>query len=354
MKTKSFILLLILFASCFLLVQQPNTKAQTSSNIVNIPLTFHGYSLLLKDSNGSFCVYDGADGAAPALASPMQTSLVAQISGVQSGFSYWSASILWATKLQSDLHVVGTVSIKAYISSTFQLSGLFSGGGYGMGLVDIDENNNEIQQFLTQGPISIGSNPFTASPTQYSLNTNVDYVFKKGHSIGFAVGLGATVQGFTATVFFDSLDRNSGATLPVEVKSQSNSFTTVINGTQQNIVVVSDSAISNYEFNSASNSIQFKAQGINFTTGYCNVTIPKTLMQSPFTVSSGSRPITATLTENSNYYQLFFTYTRNSSTLQITGTQQGTIPEYNLMAIPMILIAVTGAFAIILKKRLKN
>ena len=398
MKTKPIMLVLILFASCLFLVPQPNTVAQYSSNIVNIPLTFHGYSLLLRDPNGSFCVYDGADGAAPTSANPTQTNLVSQISGEQSGFSYWSSSILWTIKLQSDLHVVGTVNIKAYISSTFQLSGLFSGGGYGMGLVDIDQNNNEVQQFITQGPTSIGSNPFSSSPTQYSLNTNVDHVFKKDHSIGFAVGLGATSQGFTATVYFDATDKNSGATLPVEVKSQSNSFTANKDGTPQNIVVVSDSAISNYEYNSATNSIQFKAQGINFTTGSCTVNIPKTLMQSPFTVTSSSNPITATSTENSTYYQLTFTHTRNSSPIQIIGTSipqsttnpttttttpsssatpettttsptttssqpsatlpdaspQASIPEYNLLAIPVILIVAAGAFAMILKKRLKK
>jgi len=65
MKTKPIILLLILFVSCLFLVEQPNTKAQSSSNIVNIPLTFHGYSLLLKDPNGSFCVSDGNVDAEP-------------------------------------------------------------------------------------------------------------------------------------------------------------------------------------------------------------------------------------------------------------------------------------------------
>ena len=398
MKIKPIMLVLILFAGCLFLVQQPNAVAQSSSNIVNIPVTFHGYSLLLRDPNGSFCVYDGADGAAPTSASPTQTNLVSQISGEQSGFSYWSASILWTIKLQSDLHVVGTVNIKAYISSTFQLSGLFSGGGYGMGLVDIDPNNNEVQQFITQGPTSIGSNPFSSSPTQYSLSTNVDYVFKKDHSIGFAVGLGATAQGFTATVFFDSSDKNSGATLPVEVKSQSNNFTANKDGTSQNIIVVSDSAISNYEYNSATNSIQFKAQGINFTTGNCKVSIPKTLMQSPFTVTSSSSPITATSTENATYYQLAFTHTRNSNPIQIIGTSipqsttdpttttttpsssatpettttsptttssppsatlpdaspQASIPEYKLLAIPVIVIVAVGAFAVILKKKLKK
>lgn len=383
---------MVLFTSCLFLAHQPSTTAQSSSNIVNIPLTFHSYSLLLRDPNGSFCVYDGADGAAPTLTSAAQTNLVSQISGQQDGWSYWSASIMWTIKLQSDLHVAGTVNMRAYISSNFKLSGFISGGGYGMGLVDIDENNNQVQQFITQSPISIGSNPFTATPTKYSLNTNVDYVFKQGHSIGFAVGLGATTQGFSATVYFDSLDKSSGATLPVEYKAQSNSFTANYNGAPQNIAVVSDSDISTYQFNSASSSIQFTAQGINYTTGYCNVSIPKTLMQEPFKVTQGSQTITVMLTENSTYYQVYFTTTRSSIPIQITGnlisvqptasptatatspastpptTSSPTTPMETVTALPkaspvvpeylfiviLAIFAATATFAVILKKRLKN
>ncbi len=319
MKVLAFLLLAVLFTSCFFLIYQVNVKAQPT-NIVNIPLTFHNYSLLLSDPNGSFCVFDGADGAAATSTNAKQVNLVSQISGTQSGFSYWSASVLWTTKLNSDLHVLGTVNVRAYISSTFALSGFFSGGGYGFGLVDIDENNNEVQEFITQGPISIGSNPFSASPSEYSLNTNVDYVFKKGHSIGFAVGFGATTQGFTATVYFDSTDKNSGATLPVEDKRQSYSFPINYNDATHNIAVESNSAIADWQFNSALSSIHFTAQKINFTTGYCNVSIPKTLMQKPFAVAQGSHTISSMLTENLTYYQVYFTNTRSSVPIQITGT----------------------------------
>jgi hypothetical protein len=314
------VILVVLFASCFLLIEQPNVKAQSGSNIVNIPLTFHDYSLLLSDSNGSFCVLDGADGAAATSTTSKQRNLISEISGTQSGFSYWSASALWIIKLESDLHVVGTVNIRAYISSTFSLSGLFSGGGYGFGLVDIDQNNNEVQEFITQGPISIGRNPFSASPAQYSLNVNVDYVFKKGHSIGFAVGLGATTQGFTATVYYDSINQNSGATLPVEDTSQSNSFLVNYNDASHNVAVVSNSAIGDWQFNSASSSFKFTVQLINYTSGYCNVSIPKTLMQKPFSVTQSSHTMTSTLTENLTYYQVYFTNIRSSVPIQITGT----------------------------------
>ncbi len=217
----------------------------------------------------------------------------------------------------------GSVNIRAFISSNFKISGLFSGGGYGMGLVDIDQNNNEVQQFITQAPYTQGGNPFTASPTQYSVSTNVDYTFKAGHSIGFAVGLGATTQGFTATVYFDSNSYNSGATLPVEETTQCQSF----NANGQNIGVVSNSAISGCQFNSAANTLQFQAQLISYTTGYCNVSIPKTLLQSPFTVSSAQQTIPSTLTENATHYQIYFTHTRNSNPIQITGAAVSSSPS---------------------------
>jgi len=382
------ILLLVLLVSSFYLSYQPNLKAQSGSNIVNIPITFHGYSLLLRDSNGSFCVYDGADGAPPDQANAVQADLISQISGTYSGFSYWSAVVIWAIKLPRDLHVQGTVNVRAFISSTFKLSGFFSGGGYGMGLVDIDENNNLVQQFITQGPESIGSNPFTQTPTQYSVNTNVDYVFKAGHALGFAVGLGATAQGFTSTVYFGSSDRNSGASLPIVDSTEFDSFT--LGG--QSVVVASNSAISNCQFDSASGTIRFTAQLINYTNGFCNVSIPKALMQSPFTITSGSKTYAPTLTENSTYYQLYFTHTRSAIPIQITGTTGGSptasfppgsptaspagatppsdssssttspatkptptpvIPEYSVVAVLVVLFA-TGVFLVLNKKRRLN
>lgn len=319
MKVRAGLLLAVLFTSSFFLTYQVNVEAQTGE-IVNFPLTFHNYSLLLRDPNGSFCVFDGVDGAAATSTSAKQVNLVSQISGTQSGFSYWSSSVLWTIKLTSDLHVIGTVNVRAYISSDFALSGLFSGGGYGFGLVDIDENNNEVQEFITQGPISIGSNPFSSSPALYSLDTNIDYVFRKGHSIGFAVGVGATTQGFSATVYFDSIDKNSGATLPVENTRQSYSYSVNYNDAAHIILVESNSAIDDWQFNSALAGFQFTAQKINYTTGYCNISIPKTLMQKPFAVTQGSNPISATVTENITYSQLYFTNTRSSVPIQITGT----------------------------------
>jgi hypothetical protein len=363
MKLKPMILSVILLASSVLLAVEPS-KAQEAANVVNLPLTFHGYSLLTRDANNSFYVYDGADGAAPDLVNAMQVNVDAQISGQRSGWNYWSAIVVWAVQLQSEVHVSGTVNVRAYISSKYKFSGFISGGGYGMGLVDIDENNVEVKEFITESQAVYG-NPFTETPTQYSLNTNVDYVFKKGHAIGFAVGLGATEQGFTATVYFGSPDRNSGATLPVEDTTNSYSFTADYNGTSYNIAITSNSIISNCQFDSATRCIQFKAQGINYTTGYCNVWVPKTLMQAPFTITQGTQPITPTLNENVTHTQLYFPSTRNANPIQITAattppttatpTASPPIPEYPLLTVfPILIAAALLALIIRRKKHHKN
>lgn len=232
------------------------------------------------------------------------------------GYNYWSAVVMWVVQLPMDLHVSGTVNVQAYISSTSKLSGLFSGGGYAMGIVDIDENNNEVKEFITEAPYTIGSNPFDATPTQYSQSVNVDYVFAKGHAIGFVVGLGATTQGFSATVYFGSQDRSSGVTLPVVESTQTKTVTSDSNA----IAVSGNSAIEDLQYTKASKTVSFSAQGIDYTTGSCTVAVPKTLMQSPFTVTQGSQPITVTSTENSTYYQLTFSHSRNSSIIKVVGS----------------------------------
>ncbi len=351
---KAFALLLVLALSSIAAVQVPVSHAQTQ--VVNHSLTFHNYSVVLRDANNSFIVYDGADGAA-ANGAGSQVTLASQISGTRDGWSYWSAVAMWVIPLQSDVHVKGTVTIRAYISSTFKLSGLFSGGSYGFGVADIDENNNKAAEFVSEGPIAIGKNPFTQEPAQYSLNVNVDYVFKKGHSIGLAIGFGSTVQGFDATVYFDSQSRNSGATLPVQETMTSQTFVAQSGGALHNLQIASTSSVSDFQYDATAKRISFKAQGIPYTTCSCEVTVPKTLLQAPFKVSMGSQQLSASTTEDSTNTHLTFTHMRTSETLSITGdsgadpTATATTPASTSTVVPEYPIAmhslvVAGVFLV--------
>ncbi|MCW4028726.1 MAG: hypothetical protein NWE92_03670 [Candidatus Bathyarchaeota archaeon] len=349
-----------------LLCTTPTTTAQT--NIATYQLTFHNYSVLLRADNNSFCVYDGADGAAADASTAGQVTLDAMITGQRDGWAYYSASVVWVIRLPMDLHVVGTVNMRTYLSSTFKLSGLFSGSGYGMGLVDIDENDQEVQQFITEAPYTIGANALSSTPTQYSLSTNIDYTFKKGHAIGFAVGFGATTQGYSGTVYFGSPDKASGATLPVEDKALTSSLIVNTDTGAQTIGFVSDSATSGATYDASARRLQFTAQAISYTSGYCKVAVPKTLLQAPFTVTQGTQQITPTITENADSTEISFTHIRNTDPIQILGALPQTaatatptatsgpqatttpqVPEISTAAVAVFVVALS--LAIFWKKK---
>jgi hypothetical protein len=347
-STHRFVVLLLLIA----VIWQPNrTYAQTSSNgIVNIPLTFHYYSLTQKATNNSVFIYDGVDGFGPKLSSGFQTILNSQIKGTYGSWTYWAASILWTLKLQEDMHVLGSVEMKVYVSSTFGFSFL-SGGGYGMGLADVDENGNNVKEFTTQGPQSIGSNPFTQTPQAYILNTQVDYVFKKGHTIVFYMGAGASIQGFTFNVYFDYPDRNSGVKLPVEEQMKTYEFNTDWQNQTYKIVAISNSSLSDFRFDPPMKQISFNASGISGTGVYSQVYIPKTLLQGPFSIFIDSQQITPTETENTTQSSINFTYTHNSDTIKILGTT--IVSEFPSFLVLPTFVMTTLLAAILLKQRKK-
>jgi hypothetical protein len=231
------------------------------------------------------------------------------------GYSYYSAVTMWAVKLPMDLHVKGSVSIHAYISSSYQLGGLFNGGGYSMGVVDIDENNREVKEFLSSATYNLG-NPFTSTPTQYSQSVTVDYTFNKGHTLAFVVGLGATVQGYTASVYFGSADRASGATLPIIQSTQTQSIQTDMGA----VSVVSDAAISNLQYDKNAHAVTYTEKGIDYTPCSCSVSVPKALMQAPFTVTQGTKTLQDTTSQNGANFLITFSHTIDDNQIRVTGS----------------------------------
>jgi hypothetical protein len=297
---------------------QGDSLQNGSDSVLNVQIKFHYYSLIEKAEDGSSFVYDGADGYGPKLANGFVTTLNCQTYGKRDGWDYWSGSLMWTLKLKEDVHVKGDVQIKAYISSKFEGFGFFDGGGYGMGLVDLDENRNDVTAFPVEGSGGLG-NPFNESPELYALNVAVNHIFKSGHYIGFFVGAGATIKGYTFNVHFDSPTTPSGVTLPIEDEPKTFGFDAVGEGSTYKIVAESDSYLSNFGFNQLEKQISFSASGIRGTAGYCSVWIPRTLFESPFKILIDSQQTTPTETENSTHSCIYFTYTNDVNVIKIAG-----------------------------------
>jgi hypothetical protein len=322
--------LLILIAAVMLCnsLWVPDVDVQSTSGTVVENMIFHYYSLVSKAENGSLFIYDGADAVGPRLTDAFKTTVTAQTEGTYSGFAYWSGALLWGIELHKDVHVSGTVEIRAYISSTFDNFGFFDGAGYGMGLAEIDaEGETLVQQFVTQGPQYWMENPFTATPAVYTLTVNVDHVFKKGNYLGFFVGAGSTVQGFTFTVYFDSPNCNSGASLPIVDQTENFVFNPVWEGNTYEVVATSNSALSDLRFDGSSKEISFDPWGIRGTNGYCQVSVPKTLLGGPFTVYLDSQQIVPTVTESATHSNIAFTYVHDPDRIRLIGASLTPTPN---------------------------
>ncbi|MEM2644054.1 MAG: NosD domain-containing protein [Candidatus Bathyarchaeia archaeon] len=125
------------------------------------------------------------------------------------------------------------------------------------------------------------------------------------------------------------------------------------NGQTFNFEVISNSTISNFQFNPEIGPfIRFDVSSTDGTTGFCRITIPKAVLwtENGWDIAVNGRKVEEylELTDEENTY-LYFTYTHSTKTVTIRGTN--VIPEYPLATLPMLLLLITTLIAIIRKKR---
>jgi parallel beta-helix repeat protein len=111
-----------------------------------------------------------------------------------------------------------------------------------------------------------------------------------------------------------------------------------------------NSTISWFRFLQTEKRIAFNVSGPQDTTGYCNITIPKTLLNgNPWTIKLDKIDISlqTVITENQTHSSIYFTYGHNMHSIQITGTY--VIPEFNMYN--MLMIMLTLAFILVILKR---
>jgi len=116
------------------------------------------------------------------------------------------------------------------------------------------------------------------------------------------------------------------------------------------VTLLSNSTISEFHFIQANKRISFDIRGPSGTVGYCNVTIPRTLLRdNPWTVLLDTMDITAqtTVTENETHTSLYFTYTHGTYRVQIIGTW--VVPEFPASIILPLFMILTLCAAVLRK-----
>jgi parallel beta-helix repeat protein len=123
-------------------------------------------------------------------------------------------------------------------------------------------------------------------------------------------------------------------------------------GKRYNVYVVSNSKVSEFSFDPEGTRIRFNVMGETGTVGFCNVTIPKGLLntEGSWAVLVDAVIVTPiTVNEGATNKYLYFTYYHSSKTIVIIGTDA--IPEFPSWAPLMIaLVAVVSVTAIYRRK----
>gem|GEM_PF-2854063 len=114
----------------------------------------------------------------------------------------------------------------------------------------------------------------------------------------------------------------------------------------------SNSTITNFIFNQPSKQISFQVSGETGNSGYCNVTIPKTLLRGePWKVKVNGTDWSFILSDNETHSFLYFNYT-HSSTYEVTIQGTWAVPEFpSAIVLPLFMLTTLIATILLKKKR---
>ena len=119
------------------------------------------------------------------------------------------------------------------------------------------------------------------------------------------------------------------------------------------VAVMSNSTVEDFNFSQPEMQIRFNVSGLSGTVGYCNVSIPKSLLRGePWTVKINGTDWSFISSENATHSFIYFTYT-HASTLQVIIQGTWVIPEFSSTMILLFLMSLT-LLAIALTKKTRK
>jgi len=126
-------------------------------------------------------------------------------------------------------------------------------------------------------------------------------------------------------------------------------------GAAYKVDVVSNSKVSEFEFDPSEGAfLRFNVTGEDGTSGFCRVTIPRSLLwaEDGWNVYVGEESVNYTIIPDNDYTYLYFTYNHTTGTVQIQGTHA--IPEFTLTMILPLFTLTTLIATVLLKKKAKT
>jgi hypothetical protein len=118
-------------------------------------------------------------------------------------------------------------------------------------------------------------------------------------------------------------------------------FNATWEGVNYPVCVFTNSTVIDFSFDQPSATLSFTIGGESGMQGYCNVTIPKTLLKGePWTLKLNGTDWPYTATQNTTHSFIYFTYT-HESTYEVTIQGTWVIPEFPSATILLILMLIT-------------
>lgn len=121
------------------------------------------------------------------------------------------------------------------------------------------------------------------------------------------------------------------------------------------VVTESNSTVSPIDLDQPHRLLSFNVAGPDGTIGFCNITIPKNLLDAPdsnlWLILVDGMTVSYTIIENATHSSLYFAYSHSIHRVHILGT--AVIPEFTTVIVPLLFLAGT-LVAVALRKTRKH
>ena len=212
------------------------------------------------------------------------------------------------------------------------------------------------------GELSLNGNAIAESPVLIS------YSITGGDTWKSLTTVNTQSDGSFAAVWYPDVTGNYKVKASSEATSSMNAASKTINlaltpGSNENNVftVNSNSTITQFAFDSASNQLSFVASGESHTTGYVEIYIPKTLLSdiTQLTATIDNKQVDFDSISQGDSWLITFTYSHSSHTITMTIGQSGGISNNDnnmqtlMYILPIVVIAILAVVVVALLKRRK-